>query len=731
MVTRELSWKVGFQETAEKLPDQWIPATVPGAVQLDFAEAYHYKPYTYANEYRQFDWMEDVYFRYRTTLPEEIAPGDDVDFVLEGVDYQYSVFVDNREVLAHTGMFSPVRVSLQKHLKRRGAQLEVLVYPTPKIPGRPADRSQAAQSCKSPVGYGWDFHPRLIPCGIWKDAYLVYNDTSYIVDVDFAASVSEELDYGTVEGTVQLHATGEEALRWELLDADGCSVADGRAKAAESVRLSVPLNKPRLWWPNGHGDAYLYTLRLTLEHNGVPIHTLERRCGFKRIELVLDPGAGEGQMYPKGRVHAPITVKINGKRIFAKGTNWVCPTVFPGTLTEKQYREQLLLIRDAHMNMVRCWGGAVVNKDDFFDICDEYGIMIWQEFPLACNNYVGTPEYLALLDQESKAIIRQLRRHPCHCIWCGGNELFNTWSGMTDQSPALRLLNRNCYDLDGSKPFLMTAPLMGMGHGGYCFWSPQGEDLFIQINRAAYTAYSEFGCPSGATWETLQATFPPEQLEQLGVGDCWITHNAVNALTPTSWLEYQRIQSLFPEAREISRVLELSRELQAIGYQYFFEEARRQWPRCSMAMNWCFNEPYPNAANNAVIGFPLQGTLDVKPAYAAIRQALRPTLLTARIPRFDHPVNGELPVELWLVTEQPVALAGTIHLTVTDSQGTACETTVCPDRHTAEDTEKLAELVLRLPAQPGWVTLALTWEEHPEWNTTYRLLARKQENGLD
>ncbi len=725
MITKQLAWKVGFQETAEKLPEQWIPATVPGAVQLDFAAAYGYKPYTYANEFRQFDWMEDVYFRYRTTLPEDIAPGDDVELVLEGVDYQYSVFVDNREILAHTGMFSPVRVPLQKHLKRRGTRLEVLVYPAPKIPGRPADRSQAAQSCKSPVGYGWDFHPRLIPCGIWKDAYLICYDTAAITEVDLAASVSEDLSYGTVEGTARLHGGDGGTLRWELMDADGRMAAVGQAAAAETVRFSVPLNHPHLWWPNGQGEAYLYTLRLTLEQAGRSVHTVERRCGFKRVELVLEPGASEGQAYPKGRVHAPIMVKINGRCIFAKGTNWVCPTMFPGTLTEKQYREQLTLIRDAHMNIMRCWGGAVVNKDAFFDICDEYGILIWQEFPLACNHYAGTPEYLAVLDRESRAIIRQLRRHACHGIWCGGNELFNTWSGMTDQSPALRLLNRNCYDLDGSKPFLMTAPLMGMGHGGYCFWSPQGDDLFIQINRASCTAYSEFGCPSGATWETLRATFPPEQLERLGEGDCWVTHHAIHALTPSSWLEYGHIQELFLEATEIPQVLELSRQIQAIGYQYFFEEARRQWPRCSMAMNWCFNEPYPNAANNAVIGYLPDGEhWDVKPAYGAIRQALRPTLLTARIPRFDHPAGGELAIEVWLVTDAPAALSGEVYVAVADDRGSAWETVMPFPETAAEATEKLADMQVSLPAAPGWFTLAVSCPEHPEWNSTYRLLTR-------
>lgn len=133
---------------------------------------------------------------------------------------------------------------------------------------------------------------------------------------------------------------------------------------------------------------------------------------------------------------------IHGRSIFARGSNWGSPDIFPGRAGADTYRPLLALARDAHFNLLRCWGGAPAPKESFFERCDVLGLFVWQEFPLACNRYPDTPGYLADLDRESRAIIRRVRQHPCLALWCGGNELFNAWSGMDDQSLALRLLNR-------------------------------------------------------------------------------------------------------------------------------------------------------------------------------------------------------------------------------------------------------------------------------------------------
>ena len=715
-----LNWMVGCQKTADDFPKKWIPATVPGAIQLDFAAAEKYAPYTYGEETMQFRWMEDSFFRYRATLPKDIVPGDEVVLVIRGIDYQYAVYLDNTLVLEHTGMFSPIELNLTRHIRTVGSNLDIVIYPVPKVPGKADCREQAAHCCKPAVSYGWDFHPRLIPCGIWKEIWIERRDAPTITDTALYTTLSDDRCIGTLKGEVIVDKAEGCELECGLYDEEGNLASLVSIPVTDStISLCQTVNNPHLWWPNGHGLPTRYTVRLRLLRDDQEQAVHEQKCGFRRVELVLDPDAHESP-YPASQIHVPITVCINGKRLFAKGSNWVCPTVFPGTLHRETYQAQLELVRDANMNMVRCWGGAIVNKDDFFDLCDEYGLMLWQEFPLACNKYPDDPTYLAVLEQESVAIIKQVRSHPCLTIWCGGNELYNSWSRMTNQSKALRLLNRNCFNLDPDTPFLPTAPLMGMGHGGYYFWDLDGDDIFIVINRSNRNAYSEFGCPSGTTWDRLQALLPADQLDTPGQGSSWVSHFATGAWLPDSFLHVREIQNHFPDAKSTQQILEISRQLQAIGYQYFFEEAQRQWPVCSMALNWCWNEPFPCAANNSIIGYDM----DVKPAYQAVCQAMRKTFLSARIPRFDHSVSSEIAIELWLMTEEETCIKDEIILSIERNGQIISAKTVFPDCTVTNTHQLITSETLVVPETAGWFTLKLQISSHPEWNSFYTLLAK-------
>src|SRR5690606_36846272 len=155
------------------------------------------------------------------------------------------------------------------------------------------------------------------------------------------------------------------------------------------------------------------------------------------------------------------TLEINNEPIFAKGTNLVGPEIFPGIVTKERWQGLLQHAYDANFNLLRLWGGAHTPGDAFFNLCDEMGLLVWVEFPLACNTYPDDPKYLEILNQESRVLITHLRHRASVALWCGGNELFNAWSGMTPQSHALRLLDSNCFELDRKRPFLPTSPIMG------------------------------------------------------------------------------------------------------------------------------------------------------------------------------------------------------------------------------------------------------------------------------
>ena len=641
-----LIWEVGPIAHAAAEPTQLVPAQVPGAVQLDWGRAHALPEYWVANHFEAYQGLEDSFWLYRAKLElPAIAEDERLYFVCGGVDYRFSVRLNGAVLHEQEGMFTPFECELTGRAEA-GALLEIVVFPAPKAKGEPEGRAEARLSNKPPVSYGWDWHPRLIPLGIWQATGLEVRPRVHVQSVDVRATLNHDFSEAHLTVRVETNEAPAASVSIRLFDPDGRFVAEGVAEQT----LVVP--NPRLWWPAGEGSADLYTLEVWLAGR------LERRqrVGFRRIRLVMHDGAWrEPAGFPKSRSEPPITLEVNGRAIFARGSNWVCPEIFPGTIGPDTYRPLLELARGAHFNLLRTWGGAIINKESFYEICDELGLLVWTEFHLACNLYDGEGDYLRVLDRESRAIIQRVRQHASLALWCGGNELFNAWSGMTDQSLALRLLNKNCYELDRDTPFIATAPLGGMGHGDYRFRDEAGREVFQIFAQARNTAYSEFGCPGPSSVEYLKTFVPEAELFPPRAGSAWETHHGLGAweMDPGTWLCQSTIEHYFGPCDSLEQLVERGQLLQAEGYKFIFEEARRQKPVCAMALNWCFNEPWPSAANNNLISWPHRP----KPAYYAVQAACRPALASARAPKFSWRADTDFEAEIWMLNDAPNALA--------------------------------------------------------------------------
>lgn len=641
------SWQLALLAEASAAPaaTDWIPATVPGGVQLDWARAHGLPDINHGQNVQAYAGLEDFHWLYRTTIPASDRSADErLFFKADGVDYECEVRIAGCTVLHHTGFFTPFEIDVTDFAS--GIPLEVLIFPAPKLHAEPADRSQATHVTKPAVSYGWDWHPRLITLGLGDDTGFEIRPALHISHVDFDYTLAGDFSYADLTVTVETSAASA-AATWRLLDPEGREVLAGEADRP------ARLDHPQLWWTHDQGTPSLYTLEVTLADGD----SLSRRVGFRRVRLVMHEGAWEHPKdFPKTRSHPPITLKLNGRVIFAKGTNWVNPEIFHGSVTADTYRPLLDLARDAHFNLLRCWGGAPVAKEAFFEQCDGLGLLVWQEFPLSCNPYPDAPDYLALLDQESRAIIRRVRQHPCLGLWVGGNELFNAWSGMDDQGLPLRLLNRNCYDLDPRTPFLPTSPLDGMGHGDYRFRDDHGRDVFQIMQQAENTAYPEFGCSGPSPVDYIRTFIPEAELWPPAPGGSWETHHAFGAwdIDPTTWFGTQTIDHYFDPSATLDQLVARGEWLQCEGYTSIFEEARRQKPRCSMALNWCYNEAWPCAANNSLVNWPALP----KPAYYAVQAACRPTLVSARIPKFQWQEGEMFSAEVWLLHDAPAPLSG-------------------------------------------------------------------------
>lgn len=725
-----MDWQVGWSEAAEEPPERMVLAAVPGAVQLDWAKAEVWGDPYYGENWREYEWMEDKYWTYRTMLQAPVlSPGERLYFVSKGIDYSFRVCLDGVELLRQEGMFTPVELDLTD-LCRQGSILEIVLDPAPKRADAARSRSEADHSCKPAVSYGWDWHPRLIPLGIWDDTFLRVQSRRNLQSCEVFCELNEQLDQAKLLLAADFTDGASGQLEWIVLDPEGTPVIQTICEISDKSRTLVcTVDKPQLWWPHDQGAQPLYQSEVHYRPSGSSSASeiYRQRIGIRRVRLVMHEGAWkEPSRFPKSRSNPPISMEVNGREVFCKGTNWVQPDVFPGRITADNYRVLLGMAKAANMNMLRVWGGGIVNKESFYEQCDEMGLMVWQEFPLACNLYPDSAAYLRVLDQESRSILVRLRKHPSVVLWCGGNELFNAWSRMTEQSLPLRLLNKNCYELNPGTPFMMTSPLEGMGHGHYMFRYETGEDVLQAMIRADNTAYTEFGVPAPAPVELLKKFLPPEEWFPPKPGTSWESHHAFGALAENMWLMADQLEYYFGSSETLEQLVENGQLLQSEGYKCIYEESRRQKPKCSMALNWCYNEPWPAAANNSIICWP-----DVpKPAYFAIQASCRPTLASARIPKFDWKEGEWFEAELWLLNDSPqVAGMGRMevyltvgferhHLLLWDFAETA-----------ANENRRGPTVRFRLPGgTPKRLLLELIVVDRQEWSSEYTVLLRGSVN---
>lgn len=625
--------------------DEWFNATVPGNVQKDYADFIGIDDLMYSTNTKLLEEIENSTFVYKTFLQYNADNNEKVYFVARGIDYIYDIMLDGVCIYSGEGMYSKVELDITE-ISTVGSELQVIIYPHPKKNGsRMGTRDEASASCKPPYCYGWDWNPRLLTSGLWLPAYIETRSADYI----YRCEPTYNLDYSNRIAKVKFITECSSDVKYTVFDMQGNIVYSG-------YETEFVLSDVKLWWCNGHGEAYLYSW--------IAETTTDKKSGnigFKTLELKKNKGTRTEPLgQPKSRYAAPITVKLNGKRIFAKGSNYVNPEIFIGNAEDEVFYNLVKAAKDANMNILRVWGGSGMTKPAFYDACDRLGILVWQEFMLSCNDYKGTKHYLSVLEREATAIILELRSHASLAFWCGGNELFNNWSGMDDQSKPLRLLNKLCYELDEERPFLSTSPLEMMGHGGYLFRYDDGRDVLNVYTNSRFTAYSEFGVPSISRVESLKKIIPEDELFPIKETASWVHHHGFNAWGKPRWLCLNVLKHYFGELQSIDEVYEKSQWLQSLGYKYIFEEARRQWPYCSMALNWCLNEPWITAANNSIISYPCIK----KPAYFSVSEALKPVMPSARILKFDWKDGEIFKAEIWYHNESDKPVFDTVNISI-------------------------------------------------------------------
>ncbi|MHB1453077.1 MAG: glycosyl hydrolase 2 galactose-binding domain-containing protein [Saccharofermentanales bacterium] len=657
----DLDWTLGYCNKLTERPDHYIQATVPGAVQLDWMVANHLPHYNDASNVLQYEWMQNKFWHYRTSAIIH-ASEESVPFLhFESIEYRYQIMINDRIICNQEGIYTPVTIDLTDY-SGQTIDIHVIIFPAPIYPGASKKSEEYSRSCKPPFAYGWDWSPRMIALGLCGEAYIEYLPKCRIVDFNISYLLNDSMTAASITikyKTSQLVTD----LIFSLSDFDGNIVyCNDIVPDSTKGEITFEFSDPTLWWPSGLGNQSIYKAILQIDPIASSGHRKFMSIGFRRIRLVTNKGTWqEQQSFPATQNKEPITIEINGKRIFVKGSNLVPFEMFPSLVNRGTYETILKLVKNAGMNLLRNWGGGYVHKSEFYELCDTYGIMIWQEFPLACSNYPDESEYLAVLSQESRSIVNKLKNHPSIAIWSGGNELFNHWSKMTSQSLAIRLLNSICLELDPCTPFISTSPLYGMGHGHYWMLNSDNTEVLTSICDSTFTAYTEFGSAAPSPMTYLKTFIPDDEIHNPKPGGSWELHHAFNAWrNEDDWLSSRHVKHFAGNDLPVEELINKGVDIQAYLYQYLFEEIRKQWPYASMVLNWCFNEPWPTAAGNSLVNYPSVP----KPCYFSVKEALRDQKASLRIRKLLWESKENFEAEIWLLnTSSEAIISGTLEVT--------------------------------------------------------------------
>ncbi|MCC7409698.1 MAG: hypothetical protein IT442_16655 [Phycisphaeraceae bacterium] len=409
-----------------------IPATVPGNVEIDLMAAGELPEISKGNNILLLRELETHRWWYRRTFASPgIEVGQRVELVFEGLDCLGVIFLNGVEVGRTQNMLIEHRLDVTEHL-RTGGENELFVRIDSAIlegrrhenePIEWADRMhyESISVRKAPHMYGWDITPRLISAGLWRPVRLDVLHPTRLRSVYWATVavdagkrtarvfahwdfVTDRLDIDAMKVRATLRRGGKEVHRTEL------AVIDTHG------RYTIDLTDVELWWPRGYGEAGLYDVAVELiDESGAVVDAHHCRIGLRTVKLVRTA-------VTTAEKPGEFVFVVNGQKIFCKGTNWVALDALHSR-DGQHLGATIDLAVDLNCNMIRCWGGNVYEDHDFFDLCDEHGILVWQDFALACAIYPQTEEFAAKLTREVEAVVRKLRNHPSLALWAGDNEI--------------------------------------------------------------------------------------------------------------------------------------------------------------------------------------------------------------------------------------------------------------------------------------------------------------------
>ncbi len=658
----------------------WLPATVPGDVHLDLLTNKKIDdPFSRDNE-SKLQWIENESWEYRLNfdVTSALLARTNVELVFDGLDGEAQVYINGAQVLNADDAFRVWRVPVKSHLHSGSNQLRV-VFPSPiqaaKLvaagdPWQPRTKTAPKTYIRKPAyEYGWDWGPTFVTSGIWRPVLIEAWDKVRIADFTVRQrDLSREVAHLDAETEIEAASAGAAKVAVEYADnGKPVTVIETLNLHAGTNIVDVPLEirRPRLWYPAGYGDQPLYEFTTSISIGGQQADQRTSKTGLRSIVL-------DRHLDKWGRSFQLI---VNGIPVFAKGADVIPFDSFPNRVTTSSYRRILQSARDANMNMIRHWGGGYYETDEFYQICDELGIMVWQDFMFGNDWQPGTYAFKQTIEAEAEDQVRRLRNHPSIALWCGNNEteIALNW-GDRDKLPAdvkfqmwqdyltefSGILNRVVERMDAEVPYWPSSPSADYEQLSEQYQSGDAHIWDVWHGRVPFSTYethhsrfvSEYGFQSFPEMRTIESFTQPADRANIFT-PVMLAHqknNEGNAIIRDYLLKD------YPEPKDFASFLYVSQVLQAEGIKIGAEHFRRSRPETMGSIFWQLNDCWPVASWSSIDYF---GRWKALQYYA--RRFYAPILVS------PHVENGA--VRVYVVSDKTTAQPATVRLRLMDFDG--------------------------------------------------------------
>jgi beta-mannosidase len=605
---KELSsdWQfiVGKENPSSFKINDWLSADVPGTIHTDLLNHKLIEEPFYNDNEKKLVWISETDWSYQTTFnkPEDFSDDLPVYLIFEGLDTVADIFFNGNFLGRSVNMFLKYNFEISSLMKEKDNLLEVQ-FKSPIAYAKSLEKkfgklpvalnSERVYIRKAQYSFGWDWGPSFPTMGLFRPVYLEQRNNIFIKNISFSTTEIQD-DKAKVIVKIKLNDQPSPELKISLI------LYNKDQKIEKSIQINsldhqfeLEVENPDLWWPNGEGNQALYNLTASLfDDKENEIDSIEKKVGIRTVSLQL-----------KDEDKSTFRFLINGKAIFAKGVNWIPSDSFLPRVSKEKYETLLSKAKDANMNFVRVWGGGFYENDIFYELCDELGLLVWQDFMFACASYPEHEEFLKNVEDEVKQNIVRLQHHPSIAVWCGNNENEWIWYQETKTSykemPGYKiyheLIPEILKEIDPFRPYWPSSPFgsdddpnshsSGNRHE-WGIWSKWIDYSEVKNDNSLFV--TEFGFQGPANKKTFEKFLSDDK--RYSQDPVFEFHNK-QVEGPERVFKF--LSGNLPIKTEWEDFIYLAQLNQALALKTCLEHWRINWPVANGSIIWQLNDCWP------------------------------------------------------------------------------------------------------------------------------------------